>query len=361
MSIIINDRTELASVSTGLRSQGKRIVTTNGAFDIVHIGHIRFLQFCKSNGDILIVGVNTDSSLKQFKGDKRPIIPEQERAELIASLSCVDYVHIFSERTPEAWLDVVKPSVHVKAGDYTLDRNKETPKNKIWERDVVEKNGGHCLLAPLVQGRSTTGIIEKINEVYGSGKKGQQKMPAVFLDRDGTIIQDKEYMHKVEDLEFIPGAIESLKKLSQSSARIFILSNQSGIARELFTEIDAERFSQHFIEQLSKEGIRVDGVYLCPHHPQGSHPKFARDCSCRKPKPGMVLSALQDHAIDLQRSVVVGDKTMDIMLGNALGIKAVLVKTGKAGLDNEYPAIPDFTAPTITEAVDWMINVAMFK
>jgi len=354
MGTLIKDRKELQAISVSLHQQGRRIVTTNGVFDLVHVGHIRFLQFCKSQGDILMVGVNADSSVKQFKGDKRPILPDEDRAELVAALFCVDYVHVFSERTPETWLDIVKPAVHVKAGDYTLDREKESPKTKVWERDVVEKNGGICCLAPLNQGKSTTAIISKIVDVYGNLKT--EKARAVFLDRDGTIIQDKGYMHKVEDLEFISGAVDALKKLSDSGFKLIVLSNQSGLARGVFTDVEYERFHQHFISYLAENGVKIDGVYMCPHHPLGSREDISKDCMCRKPRPGMIISALKEHNIDLEKSFVVGDKTGDILLGNNIGIRAVLVKTGKGGSDGEFEAKAACTVTSIIEAADWILS-----
>ena len=158
MARIIIERNELARVCREIQSQGKRIVTTNGVFDLIHVGHIRYLNFCKELGDVLIVGVNADSSVKQYKGDKRPIVGEADRAELIAALSCVDYVHIFSERTPEAWLNVVKPAIHVKAGDYKL--------SQIIEKAVVEKNGGKIIIVKVEKSYSTTALIRRIISLY---------------------------------------------------------------------------------------------------------------------------------------------------------------------------------------------------
>lgn len=166
MAQLIKDLTSLEQLAVTLKSKKKIIVTTNGVFDILHVGHVRYLQFCKQQGDVLIVGVNADSSVKQNKGDKRPIVHEADRAELIAALRCVDFVYIFSEKTPETWLEKVKPSIHIKAGDYTLDPTKETPKTKIHERVIVEKFGGKVMLAPLVDGISTTNIIGKILDIH---------------------------------------------------------------------------------------------------------------------------------------------------------------------------------------------------
>lgn len=152
---------ELATIVAGLRSQGKRIVTTNGAFDILHVGHARALQQAKSFGDVLIVGVNADSSVKQYKSDKRPVIGEQDRAELLAALACVDYVTIFAETDPRAFLEIVKPHTHVKSGDYEAEKMIETP--------TVRKHGGDVRIVPLIAGKSTTAIINKIREIYGQG------------------------------------------------------------------------------------------------------------------------------------------------------------------------------------------------
>ncbi|TAL48869.1 D-glycero-beta-D-manno-heptose 1-phosphate adenylyltransferase [Patescibacteria group bacterium] len=145
---------ELAGIVADLKKQGKKIVTTNGAFDILHIGHKRMLEVSKALGDILIVGVNSDSSVKQYKSDLRPVIPEADRAEMLAGLACVDYVTIFAEPDPKNFLELVKPNVHTKSGDYTAEGLKETP--------TVRKNGGEVVIIPYVESKSTTNIINKI-------------------------------------------------------------------------------------------------------------------------------------------------------------------------------------------------------
>ncbi len=133
---------------------GKRIVTTNGCFDIVHVGHVRSLEAAKALGDVLIVGINSDASVRALKGKERPIIPERERAEVIAALRAVDAAFIFKTKTPKPWLSVLQPHIHVKGGDRRLDQ--------IIEKDVVEAGGGKITLFPVQKGRSTTKIIEKI-------------------------------------------------------------------------------------------------------------------------------------------------------------------------------------------------------
>ncbi|RUM32269.1 MAG: D-glycero-beta-D-manno-heptose 1-phosphate adenylyltransferase [Aquifex sp.] len=138
--------------------KGKRVVFTNGCFDIIHAGHVDYLEKAKKLGDILIVGLNSDSSIRRIKGKKRPIIHQDMRAKVLSSLKPVDYVVIFEEDTPERLIKAIKPDVLVKGGDWELD--------KIVGRDFVESYGGKVLTIPFEYNISTTKIIQKIVEVY---------------------------------------------------------------------------------------------------------------------------------------------------------------------------------------------------
>jgi D-beta-D-heptose 7-phosphate kinase/D-beta-D-heptose 1-phosphate adenosyltransferase len=151
----------IKSIVAHLKTQRKKVVFTNGCFDILHVGHIRYLRKARSLGDILVVGLNTDRSVRQIKGEKRPIVPQGERAEVLAALEFVDYVVLFDEPDPFALIEKVKPTILVKGADW--------PKDKIIGRDVVEKGGGRVVRIPLVRGASSTGVIEKIIQVYGRG------------------------------------------------------------------------------------------------------------------------------------------------------------------------------------------------
>ena len=148
----------IKSIVARLKKQRQKVVFTNGCFDILHIGHIRYLRKAKSLGDILVVGLNTDRSVKQIKGEKRPIVPQKERAEILASLEYVDYVVLFDEPDPFSLIEKVKPTILVKGADW--------PKDKIIGADVVEKAGGRVVRIPLVVGASSTGIIERIIRAY---------------------------------------------------------------------------------------------------------------------------------------------------------------------------------------------------
>jgi len=160
MSSKIKTREELRSEIREARRQGKKIVTTNGCFDILHIGHLKYLQAAKQLGDILIVAINSDDSVRAIKGDKRPLVPEDERAEILAGLECVDYVMIFPELDPIQFLRELRPDIHVKGGDYTPDQ--------VIERETVESLGAELRLLPGVPGKSTSNLIKLIVERYGS-------------------------------------------------------------------------------------------------------------------------------------------------------------------------------------------------
>jgi len=149
---------ELKNIVDRLKHQNKKIVTTNGVFDILHIGHIKYLQEAKKLGDVLIVAVNSDTSVKKIKDSKRPLNNEKNRAETVAALECVDYVTVFSEENPIKVLEKIKPNIHVKGGDYKPDQ--------IIEKDIVEKNNGKIILIPEVKGYSTTDLIKRIVELY---------------------------------------------------------------------------------------------------------------------------------------------------------------------------------------------------
>ncbi len=154
----IHNRSELASILQQAKADGDVVVTTNGCFDVLHLGHLRYLQAARQLGDLLVVAINSDSSVRQLKGENRPLVPEDERAEMLAGLECVDYVVVFPEETPISLLSKLKPSIHVKGGDYKLEQ--------LIERDIVEANGGKVIVGLNVPGKSTTNLIEVICERY---------------------------------------------------------------------------------------------------------------------------------------------------------------------------------------------------
>jgi rfaE bifunctional protein nucleotidyltransferase chain/domain len=145
---------EIVRLRPRLRESGKKLVFTNGCFDILHVGHVRYLNYARSWGDALVVAINSDRSVREIKGNSRPIVTEQERAEVLAALACVDFVFIFDDPTPKQVIDAIVPDVLVKGADWDIA--------EIVGRDTVEKAGGIVRNVPLVEGSSTTDIIKKV-------------------------------------------------------------------------------------------------------------------------------------------------------------------------------------------------------
>ncbi len=176
---------------------------------------------------------------------------------------------------------------------------------------------------------------------------GKTAQRAVFLDRDGTLNVEKDYLYRVEDFEFIPGVPEALKKLQEAGFLLVVVTNQSGVARGFYTLEDVEILHRHMRAELDKYGVTLDGIYVCPHHPEKGQPPFNIDCDCRKGKPGMLLQAAQELDIDLSQSFMVGDKLADIEAGTAAGCSSILVRTGygfRQNLPSRFESIPIFAA-----------------
>ena len=143
------------------QGEGQKIVFTNGCFDILHVGHVRYLREARKTGDLLILALNSDVSVRAIKGERRPLVPQQQRAEVVASLAAVDYVTLFDETTPLTLIEYLRPDCLLKGGDW--------PEEAVVGRKAVRSWGGTVVLIPMVEGASTTNIVEKILEVYRNG------------------------------------------------------------------------------------------------------------------------------------------------------------------------------------------------
>jgi D-glycero-D-manno-heptose 1,7-bisphosphate phosphatase len=172
---------------------------------------------------------------------------------------------------------------------------------------------------------------------------------AVFLDRDGTINTEVDYLSTVEGFIFLPGALAALVRLAKTKYKIIIVTNQSGIGRGYFTEERLKEINVKMCCLLEKAGGRIDAIYYCPHRPD-------ENCSCRKPKTGMIEDAKKDFTIDLAASYMIGDATRDVQLAINAGCTSILVETGKGGEDGEYPACPDHRVKDLGGAVDLIIG-----
>jgi D-glycero-D-manno-heptose 1,7-bisphosphate phosphatase len=178
---------------------------------------------------------------------------------------------------------------------------------------------------------------------------------AVFLDRDGTINVENEYIHRVEDFEFVPGAIEGLQLLARANIDIIVVTNQAGIAQGIFSETDLAAVNQHMETELLRHRVKLAGIYFCPHHPQATVSRYRKVCSCRKPNPGLLVTAMRARGIAPSEAVMVGDKNSDVEAGRALGLTTYLVETGY-GASEKRATNATYVVPDLLRAVHHIVE-----
>lgn len=175
----------------------------------------------------------------------------------------------------------------------------------------------------------------------------KRKSKAVFLDRDGVIIEETGYGYKIEDLKLIKNAVEGLKLLKDY--RLFIITNQSGIGKGIYKIKDFIKYNNYLLKELKKRNISIEKTYYCPHKPEDN-------CSCRKPKAKFLKSAEKEFNLDIKKSFTIGDKKIDVELGKNAGCKSVLVLTGY-GAKSQKSSKPDYTAKDLLDAAKWILEV----
>ena len=164
------------------------------------------------------------------------------------------------------------------------------------------------------------------------------RRPAVFLDRDGTLNEEVNYLHKIENFEWVSGAPQAVKRLNDLGIHVLVVTNQSGVARGYYTEDDVDRLHAWMNEELAEIDANVDAFYYCPFHPEGTVEKYRALSHCRKPNPGMFKTAMEEWRVDPTRSFVVGDKNTDLIPGNELGMTTILVRTGHGASEDDTVA-----------------------
>ncbi len=184
------------------------------------------------------------------------------------------------------------------------------------------------------------------------------KRRAIFLDRDGTIIRDRHFLHKPEEVELFPGAAKALRRLGEAGFALVVLSNQSGVARGLFDLAAVAAVNDELERQLAQEGISLDGIYVCPHHPDAESKEFGIACECRKPAPGLAMQAAEELSLNLEGSWIVGDKPDDVLLSKVLPLHAVLLRTGYGRVrEGEVADLAGLhVADDLASAVDWILE-----
>ena len=183
---------------------------------------------------------------------------------------------------------------------------------------------------------------------------------AAFLDRDGVINLDRDYVHRWEDFVFVPGAVAAVARLAEAGFRIVVVTNQSGIARGFYTQEQYIELTRRMIAAFAEQGVDIAAVYHCPHHPSGSVEPFARDCGCRKPAPGMLLRAAAEHGLSLADSILVGDRDSDIAAARAAGVgRAFLVRSDHvASRATGADTLPDAYFDDLAQCVDTLLRAA---
>ena len=348
----ITSREKLSELIPTLKAQGKRVGYTSGVFDLLHPGHADYLEQARQLCDVLIVGVNSDASVKSNKGELRPICNEADRSLLIAALESVSYVFIFDEKNNNKNIEILEPDLYVKAGDYSESTLSSAP--------LVAKYGGQVKLIALKSSHSSSKIIEKISLqalqaiIPVDELPAKDPVPVVFLDRDGTINEEVSYLHEADKLKLIPGAVEGMLKLQQAGFSLVMITNQPGIGLGYFSKEDFFKVTRALFYMLTKYPVKFSKVYFCPH-------SESDNCGCRKPKDGMLQRAKKEMNIDWGRSFVVGDMTSDIKLGEMAGLRTVLLKTGSAGTDAKCQAIPTIVAENLSDAADKILESVKIK
>ncbi len=339
-------REESLAVIEKWRSEGLSLGFTSGVFDLLHIGHVRYLEAAKSRCDRLIVAVNSDKSVKANKGSRRPLVKARDRLKVIASLKMVDLAFIFEERNNNQNISLIKPNYYFKSKEYL---NKP-----LTSSSLLENLGGETILIDHEKGSSTTELIEKILNVYSDERPLMEKIPlkrtpAVFLDRDGVINEEVEYLHTAEDFQVLPGVYLGLKKLQDAGFKLIIVTTQAGIGLGYFDKKDFFKVNKKMLSKFHEKNIIIDKVYFCPHSKNDK-------CSCRKPGTLLFERAAVEANVDLSGSYMIGDKTSDIKAGDNLALSTILVQTGHAGQDGEYRVKPDYVAENLEQAAKWIIQ-----
>ena len=262
----------------------------------------------------------------------------------------------------------------VNAGMYIINKRLldlvKEPVKTDFEKDILAnqvKLGANIYAYHTPEYVKDVGTVDRINATVEELKSGliqsknlKNKQRAIFLDRDGTMNVSKGFISKADELELIPGTIDAIKAINKSGALAIVITNQPVIARGECSFEELHNIHNKLKTLLGKKGAFVDDIFYCPHHPdkgfEGEVPELKFDCECRKPKTGMIEEAVKKYNIDLSKSYMVGDSTMDLETARNAGIKSVLVNTGFAGNDGKYDRSCDIEAKNLFDAVEKIIK-----
>ena len=294
------------------KAAGRRIGFTCGSFDLLHAGHVEYLEKARRICDRLIVAVNSDASISRYKSPLRPVNPERERMYVVAGLAAVDAVTLMEDDRPLSLLLRWKPDLYIKGGDYS--------EGALRSGDAVREYGGKVEVIRSGFSISSSKIIERIEllAAYAApdAAVNQGAGGLVLLDRDGTLIRDVPFLHDPAKVEILPGVIEGLLKLQAAGLRLAIVTNQQGIGLGYYSAQDFIAVNQRLLRELGAQGIRISKIYFCPH-------SLGEQCSCRKPATGMLVRAMRDFGVGPDQTFMVGDSDDDMQAGADAGCRTV--------------------------------------
>jgi rfaE bifunctional protein nucleotidyltransferase chain/domain len=313
--ILTNDEVDVWVAE--LRSAGRKLGYTCGAFDLLHAGHVDYLARSRGLCDALLVAVNSDWSIRQYKNPHRPICSESERMSVVAALESVDAVTILNDVRPLAQIQRWKPDFYIKGGDYSA--------RQLRSAEAVTAYGGQVATIPVAHHVNTSRIIERIMAVERTAPPspvaGAEPEGIVFLDRDGTLLKESSYLSDPTQAELLPGVGEGLAQLQRAGYRLVIVTNQQGIGLGYFDVREFIAVNTALFRLLTPFGVTISRVYYCPH-------SAADACECRKPGAGLLRRALREFGIEAERCFMVGDRDVDAMAGASVGCTSVLVGAG---------------------------------
>lgn len=336
----ILDREALQAWVSDQRSSVKKIGFTCGAFDILHAGHVEYLTQARGYCDALIVAVNSDSSIRTYKSGLRPINCEEHRLAVVAALQAVDAVTLMQEARPAELIQLLKPDLYIKGGDYSAENLRSKP--------LVEAYGGRVVCIPIYSQISTTAIIERaaLIELHEKAPLERSAQPPrlIFLDRDGTLIRDIPFLHDPRRVELMPGVLEGLRELQDAGFTLVIITNQQGIGLGYYSEAEFIRVNQALLRQLAPAGIRIARIYYCPH-------SLADACACRKPGKLLIEKAVEYFETTYSACYLIGDSVSDCQAAASVGCSAILVSEESAS-----ETICSHRADSFQEAVNWILS-----
>lgn len=298
------------------RTVGHRVGFTCGSFDLLHAGHVQYLTEARKLCDSLLVAVNSDDSIRRYKNPLRPIQPLAERQYLLAALSCVDAVTTLDHDRPVALIERWKPDLYIKGGDYAG--------GKLRSSEVVVAYGGRTVVIPQTYPTSTSLVLERIQTLQKHAPP--EPAPAgpnriVFLDRDGTLIENIDFLNDPGRVRLKNGVGPALVRLRAAGFRLVIVTNQQGMGLGYFNLDAFIAVNQWLLREIGAAGGEIDRIYFCPH-------SFADHCDCRKPRAGMLTRACREFNVQPQDCFFIGDRTEDRQAGEAAGIRTFLLGAG---------------------------------